>query len=477
VATIVALALLVTAPSAAARDVIAEVVTGERLGQVLGRGAAGLYVPGQGLYVSRQEALERLGELPNEACGELERCPFEVFVSVPPLAAQPNERRYQVAILGGDYDGILVSDNTRIPGLVSIADIRETVAALDAGREPPIDWRAVDRPLLELERLDRRLDDARDAQGPATVALALTLIALTAGALGARSRLLARAALLFPFAALGLALIGAAFERVGPRVTSVLVVAAAPLALLAARAAPLRLAVPVLLGAYGVALALWPETNALMAIGPHPWAGGRFYGVTNQVETLLLAPVLAAALALGGWRLVPLGFLSLVVIGASATGADGGGLLVFAAGFVALWLLLHGRTQALPWALAAAAGAALCFVALDALLGGSSHVVDAVAGGPSELVDTFWDRLRRSSSIATSTLWQFAAFAGGLAVLTYFAVQRPRHAVVDALLVALAVSLLVNDSPTKVAGFGAIMCGALRAWAVWHEPTGIESPT
>jgi hypothetical protein len=62
-------------------------------------------------------------------------------------------------------------------------------------------------------------------------------------------------------------------------------------------------------------------------------------------------------------------------------------------------------------------------------------------------------------------------------VLTYFAVQRPRHAVVDALLVALAVSLLVNDSPTKVAGFGAIMCGALRAWAVWHEPTGIESPT
>ena len=46
-------------------------------------------------------------------------------------------------------------------------------------------------------------------------------------------------------------------------------------------------------------LAVWPEVNALAAIGPHPDGGGRFYGVTNQVETLLLAPSLAAA-ALAG---------------------------------------------------------------------------------------------------------------------------------------------------------------------------------
>jgi hypothetical protein len=475
VACIVAVALLVTAPAASARDVIAEVVTGERLGQVLGRGAAGLYVPGEGLYVSRQEALAQLGELPNEACGELVRCPYEVFVSVPPLAAQPNDRRYQLAILGGDYRGILVSDSTRIEGLVSIADIRETVAALDEGREPPIRWRAVERPISELERLDRRLDDARNAQGPATIALALILIALTAAALASRSRLLARTALLYPLAAVVLGLAGAALEQVGPRVTTVLMLAAAPLALAVARASPLTLAVPVFLGAFGLVLALSPETNALMAIGPHPWSGGRFYGVTNQIETLVLAPTLAAAVALGGWRLAGLGALSLLVVGASETGADGGGLLVFATAFVVLWLLLHGQARAYPWSVAAVIVVALGFVGLDALFGGSSHVVDAVADGPGELLHTFRERLQRSVSIATSTVWQLAAFAGGLAVLAYYAVQRPRYAVVDALLVALAVSLVVNDSPTKVAGYGAIMCGALRAWAVSRQNTGIES--
>ena len=54
-------------------------------------------------------------------------------------------------------------------------------------------------------------------------------------------------------------------------------------------------------------------------------------------------------------------------------------------------------------------------------------------------------------------------------MLAYFAALKPRFAVVDALLAGLAVSLLVNDSPTKVAGFGAIVCGALRAWAVCED--------
>jgi hypothetical protein len=47
---------------------------------------------------------------------------------------------------------------------------------------------------------------------------------------------------------------------------------------------------------------------------------------------------------------------------------------------------------------------------------------------------------------------------------------------VDAFLAAIAVSLVVNDSPTKVVGFGAVLCGALRAWAVSKRAVlGIES--
>jgi hypothetical protein len=216
-------------------------------------------------------------------------------------------------------------------------------------------------------------------------------------------------------------------------------------------------------------LALSPETNALMAIGPNPWSGGRFYGVTNQIETLLLGPALAAGFALRGWRLVALALLSLVVVGASDTGADGGGILVFATGFAVLGLLLHGRARAVPLALLGVAVVGLAFVGVDALAGGSSHVVDAVSGGPGELFDTFRQRAERSVSIATSTVWQLAILVAGVALLASFARLKPRFPVVDAFLVAIAVSLVVNDSPTKVAGYGAIVCGALRAWSVSRQ--------
>ena len=210
-------------------------------------------------------------------------------------------------------------------------------------------------------------------------------------------------------------------------------------------------------------------------LGPYPWSGGRFYGVTNQIETLLLGPALAAGLLLRGWRLVALALLCLVVVGASKTGADGGGILVFATGFAVLAAIVSGRPRAIPLAVLGVVALALAFVGLDALAGGSSHVTDAVSGGPGELLDTFSDRLERSVSIATSTVWQLAILAGGLAVLVYLATLKPRFPVVDAFLVAIAVSLLVNDSPTKVAVYGAIVCGALRAWSVSRERHGIES--
>ena len=49
------------------------------------------------------------------------------------------------------------------------------------------------------------------------------------------------------------------------------------------------------------------------------------------------------------------------------------------------------------------------------------------------------------------------------------ALLRPRLAVLDALLVGLAVSLLVNDTPTDIAGLGAL--SALVLW-VWLRRSG-----
>lgn len=455
------------------------VVTGKQPADVRARGAVGLYVPGRGLYVSREEALGDLGKLPTETpCAPLQRCRYELFVSVPPLGAQRNTRRYEVTILGPGFPrGLLESDSTRIPGLVSVDDIRETVDALEHGRAPPIRVRESDRPVAELAKLDRRLDDARRAQAPATIALAFALIALAGAALLTWSATLARTALLYPLVAVAVAvaLAVAAVDEVGAVTTTGAVLLAVPLAGVLSLAIRIEFGVPLFLAAYGLLLALSPETNALMGIGPHPWSGGRFYGITNQLETLLLAPTLAAASLVRGWRLVPLALLALVVVGGSKTGADGGGILVFTAGLVALWLLRHGRRLTPLW-LVAVVAIGLATVGIDALFGGSSHVVDAVSGGPGELLEDFGRRLDRSGSIITSSVGQFAVFVAGLAVLASFAALQPRFAVLDAFLIALAVSLVVNDSPTKVVGFGAILCGALRAWSVSRRPAlGIQS--
>ena len=90
--------------------------------------------------------------------------------------------------------------------------------------------------------------------------------------------------------------------------------------------------------AFLVVLAAWPETNSLAVIGPHPDGGGRYFGVTNMVETLLLAPALVAAAELG---VLPVALLTLVLVGWSRAGADGGAVVVFAAAFAVLWLRLR----------------------------------------------------------------------------------------------------------------------------------------
>jgi hypothetical protein len=481
-AAILALVLLVTAASAAgadARRVTVLIVTGPQPPAVRAGGALGLYVAGTGLEVSRQEALERLriDEFVGRTCATLQRCPIEIFVSVPPLASQRNTRRFDVTIRGGGWRGLLVSQRTRIPGLLAIEDVAETVRALERGEEPPIRARAGANAAAELASLDQRLDDARRAQGPATWAIALVLIALTSLALVTREAVLARGAIAFPLAALLAAIGVAALEATGPFSTTLAVLAAVPLALGVARlqGEPFALVLAGGIALYGLVLAGAPEANSLSAIGPHPWTGGRFHGVTNQIETLLLAPAIAAGTTLGGWRLVAVAALGIVVIGTSETGADGGGLFVYAGAFTFLSLRARGRRPSWPSALMVVAAVVLA-VTLDAATGGSSHVVDTVRDGPDALWDAFDRRMRRSWSIVTSTIFQAAVFAAGLVVLAWLGTSRPRAPVVDAFLLGIAISLLANDSPTKVVGFGAIACAALRAWSGSSvSETGIES--
>jgi hypothetical protein len=198
----------------------------------------------------------------------------------------------------------------------------------------------------------------------------------------------------------------------------------------------------------------WPVTNALATIGPHPDGGHRFYGVTNQVETMLLAPALA-----GGLVVAP---LALIAVGWSKAGADGGGLVTYAAGYATLALRRFGRIT--PRRVAVAVGVVLAggllLVALDATTGGSSHVTHAIGGGlPGDLAH----RWRVSYDGATHSVGAFIMFASGVALLVLVALIRPRPPLVDAMLVALVVSFIVNDTPQDVALWGALGAISLLA--------------
>ena len=140
-----------------------------------------------------------------------------------------------------------------------------------------------------------------------------------------------------------------------------------------------------LIAAYLVVLAAKPTWTALAAIGPNPSEGGRFYGSSNLTTSILLTVALFAAGTLGRGSVIPIALLSIVTVGWSRAGADGGGIVVLVAAFAALWILLaNGRltARALAVAGALAVGVGLALVGLDAATGGSSHVTRKVGRRP-----------------------------------------------------------------------------------------------
>src|SRR5205823_12652735 len=152
--------------------------------------------------------------------------------------------------------------------------------------------------------------------------------------------------------------------------------------------------------------ALWaqPRWNSLAALGPRPDGGGRFYGVNNQVSTLLLSPALVLG-ALAGPALPAVALLIVAGMVASFIGAQADGLVVYLAGFLVLAWRTAGRrpgTARAAAAVAVAAGAALALVAIDAAFGGSSHITHAVGGGPGTLAGDLAHRIHLSAAFVVS---------------------------------------------------------------------------
>ena len=441
-------ALVTAAPASGA----VRVVDSFPLERYAGSGAIGLAVPGAGPTVTRESALNTLltGEVESSLLGgtpEEQRIELDVgpppdtLVVLPPDGESENDR-YPVAVNPGPR-GVLTSSSTRIDGLISLADVAD-------GKVEVV---AVDDPVATLDRLEERIE--RNDR----IRLPLTLLA---GAIAYVTALFA--------------------PRWAPRVILLALAAnlllagwwVVALAALAAALLPLGLACAAVLTAYLLTLGLDPEAVALSPFGPSQ--AGRFYGLSNLLATMLLVPALLGV-ALTGRRGgsasntvslagLAVGALALVTVAGSRFGADGGGLLVLLAGYATLLIRTRGapldaRRAVAIGAIAVVTGLAL--VGLDAAVGGSSHVTEAVGDGPGAVLGDIADRLELSARRTFAGIGPAFAALASLAVLLFVATRRPRRPVTDALLVALLVSLVVNDTPGDVLGMGAV-----AAFVVWR---------
>lgn len=448
--------------------------------------AVGLLVPDAGPETSATRARAALvrGEVRNSLRDGLPAGPplielarrqpsgDRIVVGLPVGGRQRNDRRYPVAVVGPGYDGLLTSHSTRIPGLVSVADIAPT-ALSDPDR---LGSTLSSDPLGELRELDRRISDNGDARLPAGLLAAALLVALAvvrprAGPLGLFAALTANLAL------------GVAGISTPWFVVAAIGVAVVAGGLLLARAIPSSVGVAVVgvavIAAYLLAMALDATWVALSPLGPTQ--NSRFYGISNLLETMLLVPALVAAAFLarrfGLVAVAAVAALALVTVAGSRFGADGGGAIVLAAGFAVLAAaLLGGRRRALA-AILLGAGAALAVLALDAVLGPATHVGESLRGGPDEVARDLAERLSLSFRRATAHWGVFVAVVGAVTALAVLAARLPRldlgregRALLLGFVAAIAVSLVVNDSPVDVSLWGLVGYLVLERGAARGDP-------
>ena len=310
--------------------------------------------------------------------------------------------------------GTLRSPATRVDGLVGLPQLEH--GPLDGGGH------------ADLPRVRSRLETAKHDVMKVRVLLGTILIAL--------ALFLPRRALMGGPAAIATALV---LSALGWSSLTLLGLGTLVLAFLPWRA------LWVFFAAYLVVLVASPGTQSLALLGPHPWGGGRFYGVSNELETMLLAPALVIGLAAAP--------LVLLTIAWSRAGADGGGLLVYLAAYARL--VPRPRLAA-----AAVVVLAVLLVLVDAATGGSSHVTHSVTHGT--VFHDLWHRWSTSWHALTGAWGRAVVCAICAAVLAWVATRRPRKPIVDAFLIAILVSLVANDTPQDVLFWGAVNGFALR---------------
>jgi hypothetical protein len=454
------------------------------------RGAVGLLRPGYGPTTNRRRALAelvrgtevnaRLGGVPkgrpllntNKATAYT-NCHSCIVVQLPPRGAPTaNNRLYRIAVIGGGFHGLLTSPTTHIPGLVSIVDIAPT--AIPGHPSTALTWTPSKNAVGQLSRLGQAIHSNNRLKFAVLFILAGVLLAFAV--LGLRAALTAVPAALLVNLALGM----------GQVSNEVLLCAAisAGTALVALGLARLCRSDSALLALYGGVVALYafvmvtrPEWQAVNPFGPTQ--NSRFWGIGNQVETLLLAPLLAGAFLarrrFGILGFVLFGVFGLVVMTDNRLGADGGGAIALGVALAVLGTRLFKLgVRGFIGLLASAAFAVLWIVSQGLAQPGPNHLRSAFTGHGAGLVSSLGSRVQLSYLPALHA-WQMVVpllFVLGVAFAFAWRFAR-EQSTRDLLLtfgVAIVTSLLVNDSAAYELTAGIAVVGALARFAPAPAP-------
>jgi hypothetical protein len=472
------------------RVVVLDRISDATFASLAERGAVGLLRPGYGPTTNRRRALAelvrgaevnaRLGGVPKgkplidaNKASVYPNCHMCIVLQLPPRGAPTaNNRLYRIAVIGRNFHGLLSSPTTHIAGLVSIVDVAPT--ALGGHPATTLAWTPSTNAVGQLAGLGRAIDSNNRLKFPVLFILAGVMLALAL--LGLRAAATAVPAALLVNLALGM----------GQVSNEVLLCAAisAGTVLVALGLARLCRSESALLVLYGGVVALYalvmvrrPEWQAVNPFGPTQ--NSRFWGFGNQVETLLLAPLLAGAFLarrrFGLLGFVVFGVFGLVVMTDNRLGADGGGAIVLGIALAVLGMrLFRLGISGFVGLLASAALAVLWIVSRGLAQPGPNHLRSAFAHDGGGLVRSLESRVPLSYVPALHS-WQLVApllgvLAAAFALAWRAAHQRATRDILLAFGVAIATSLLINDSAAYELAAGIAVVGAFARFAPAPAP-------
>jgi hypothetical protein len=410
-----------------------------------------------------------------------------------------------IGIAGRGFDGDLTSDTTRTDGYVAATDIAPTVLGFFGGAVPDAMTGQAIRAEGSvdpgaIEERGARMAVVSSRRGPVigwsllAWVLALALVVLVARPLAPLAVEVTGLAVIYLPAVL---LVGAALEPAQWPETLLVMLGAPLLAALTLAALrdyrALAVAAGVTVGAYALDAILGSPLSALSLLGPNPGLGVRFYGIGNELESLLSVLVvggIGAALAGFAPRLSPgrcavvflaVGLACAGIFASGEFGADVGAAIDFPMGVAVAALVVTGGRRRWILLVILVPLVVLALLALaDLLTGANSHFTRSVldAGGLHSLGDTAQRRLEQTARsfvrpvllVALPVVAIFVLIAVlRRATLASWVREVPamRAALIGAV-VATIVATLANDSGALLLEIGAAYLLVFLGWA-WAE--------